>query len=156
MAYIGQIKDRSGNVVYPKTVLAAVDDYMPLNISQPSTLGIAHLNGSYDLAANSTYYQTIELPDVRLVSLQVHVASSVAVNSSNNHNLSLLSLPSNIRPMNGAICTQAAMGSDGAFATFYIEALSNGIVQVIYPSNITSSGNDHGYHAEFLYLAHKN
>lgn len=156
MAYIGQIKDHSGNMVYPKTVVAALTDYTPLNISAPSTLGISYLNGSYDTWANSTYYQTIELPDVRLVSLQVHVASSVPVNSSNNHHLSLLSLPSNIRPINGVICVQAATGTDGAFATFYVEALANGIVQVIYPSDVTSKGNDHGYNAEFLYLAHKN
>lgn len=156
MAYIGQIKDHSGNVVYPKTVVAALTDYTPLNISQPSTLGIAYLNGTYDERANGTYYQTIELPDTRLVSLEVNVASSVGVDSSNNHHLALLSLPSHIRPINSEVCVQAATGTDGAFATFYVEAASNGIVQVIYPTNINVGGNAHGYHASFLYLAPKN
>lgn len=155
MAYIGQIKDRSGNMVYPKTVVAALTDYTPLNISAPSTLGLAYLNGSYDAGANSTYYRTIELPDVRLVSLSVHLSSSTGVGDFNNHKLALLSLPSHIRPLDGVINVQAATGTNGAFATFYVEVQSNGIVQVIYPSNITTTGNQHGYHAEFLYLAAK-
>lgn len=154
MAYIGQIKDRSGNVVYPKTVVGALDDYTPLNISQPSTVGLAYLNGSFDAWANGTHYRTIELPDARLVSLSVHLQSTTLINSSNKHKLAVLSVPSNIRPLYGVDAIQGAMGNNGTNAMFVLELGGDGIVTAILPETYDSSIGT-GYHGEFLYLAVK-
>ena len=155
MAYIGQIKDRNGNVVYPKTVVSALTDYTPLNVSQPSTLGIAYLNGTYDDWANSTSYRTIELPDARIVVLSVHVKSSTKISASNKYHLALLSIPKNIRPLYGQIVTEAATGSNGVFAPFYLGVGKDGIVNVDLPTNVESEPNVTGFHAEFFYLAVK-
>lgn len=154
MAYIGQIKDRSGNVVYPRTVISALTDYTPLNISQPSTVGLAYLNGSFDSWANGTHYRTIELPDARLVSLSVHLQSTTLINSSNKHKLAVLSVPSNIRPLYGVDAIQGAMGNNGTNAMFVLELGGDGIVTAILPETYDSNIST-GYHGEFLYLAVK-
>ena len=156
MAYIGQIKDRNGNTVYPKTVVAALADYTPLNISQPTTLGIAYLNGSYDAWANATSYRTIELPDARIVALSVHVVSTTKISASNNFHLALLSIPSNIRPLYGQMVIEGATGSNGVFAPFYLGVGKSGTVSVDLPTNVESLPNTTGFHAEFFYLAAKN
>lgn len=155
MAYIGQIKDRNGNVVYPKTVVAALADYTPMNISQPSTLGIAYLNASYDCWANATHYRTIELPDARIVALSVHVSSTTKINAANNHHLAVLSVPTNIRPLYTVDNTQGAWGGDGTFAEFHLTLGTDGIVSVGIPNNMETDSRA-GYHAEFFYLALKN
>ncbi len=155
MAYIGQIKDHNGNVVYPKTVVAALADYTPMNISQPSTLGIAYLNGSYDHWANATHYRTIELPDARIVALSVHLKSTTQVDSSNNHELALLSIPSSIRPMYTVDAIQGAWSGDGTNGIFDMHVNTDGIVGVSLPNNYTGSPNTTGYHAEFFYLSLK-
>lgn len=155
MAYIGQIKDRNGNVVYPKTVVGALTDYTPLNISQPSTLGIAYLNGSFDSWANGTHYRTIELPDARLVSLSVHLQSTTPINSSNKHKLAVLSVPSNIRPLYAVDAIQGAMSGNGTNGMFVLELGGDGIITAILPETYDSNSGT-GYHGEFLYLAVKN
>lgn len=155
MAYIGQIKDRNGNAVYPKTVVDALVDYTPLNISQPSTLGIAYLNGSFDVWANSTHYRTIELPDARLVSLSVHVQSNTPINSSNKHKLAVLSVPTNIRPLYAVDVMQGAMSGNGTNGMFVLELSNDGIITAILPETYDSTAGT-GFHGEFLYLAVKN
>lgn len=154
MAYIGQIKDRNGNVVYPKTVVGALADYTPMNISAPSTLGLAYLNASHDTWANATHYRTIELPDARLVALSVHVSSTQSIGASNNHSMAVLSVPSNIRPMNGVAENYSMYDSNGIWASGEI-TIDNGIVTVHVPQNVTTNAN-FGFHAEFLYLSLKN
>lgn len=155
MAYIGQIKDRNGNVVYPRTVVEALTDYTPLNISAPSTLGITYLNGSFDSWANGTHYRTIELPDARLVSLSVHLQSTTPINSANKHKLAMLSVPSNIRPLYAVDVIQGSMGNNGTNGMFVLELGSDGIITAILPETYDSN-SETGYHGEFLYLAVKN
>lgn len=154
MAYIGKVKDDNGDVMYPQTQTKAIVDWTPLNVSAPSTLGLAYLNASYDIWANSTSYRTIELPDARIVALSVHVSSSQTIDSSNNHRLAVLSVPTNIRPLYSTTVVQGATAGDGTFAEFTITLTADGIVQVTIPQNVTT---DHvaGYHAEFFYLAKK-
>lgn len=155
MAYIGKMKDRNGNTVYPQTVVSALTDYKPMNVSQPSTLGIAYLNGSYDSWANATHYRTIELPDAYLVALSVHVNSTTVINSANNHKLAVLSVPSNIRPLYTAEVIEGAMGPNGLSGSMFVMSLSTeGIVTVVLPGNYDSN-NQTGYHGEFFYLAPK-
>ena len=154
MAYIGKIKDRNGNTVYPQTVVSALTDYTPMNVSQPSTLGISYLNGSYDDWANATHYRTIELPDARIVSLSVHVSSTTKISTDNGHHLSVLSVPTNIRPMYTVDVAQGATGSNGTFAQFNLSLTQDGLVTVFIPDNMETDSRA-GYHAEFLYLSLK-
>lgn len=154
MAYTAQMRDKDKNAMYPITLTEAIKDWTPLNISNPSTMGIAYLNGSYDDWANATHYRTIELPDARLVALSVHVSSSQVIDASNKHQLAVLSVPSNIRPMYGIATEYTLYGDQGIWASGEISLSNDGIVTVHIPTNITT---DHraGYHAEFLYLSLK-
>ena len=154
MAYIGQIKDRSGNMVYPKTVVAALADYTPMNILQPSTLGIAYLNGSYDHWANATHYRTIELPDARIVALSVHLKTSATIDNNNNHRLALLSIPSNIRPMHDLVSIQSP--AQNVDTEGVIDLSKDGVVTCRIPNTASATPNSFGFHAEFLYLSLKN
>lgn len=154
MACIGKMKDRNGNVVYPQTVVDAITDYEPMNVSQPTTLGLAYLNGAYDHWANSTKYRTIELPNARIVALSVHLKTTSVIDSSNNHRLALLSIPSNIRPMYTLTSMQSPAQNVSTEAT--IDLGNDGIVTGRIPTNATADPNGFGFHAEFLYLSLKN
>lgn len=156
MAYIGKIKDRNGDVVYPQTMLAAIPDYEPMRWTQETKEGIAYLNASYDHWTNATHYRTLEFPNMRLVLLSVHLKSGIKIDSANNHTLSLISIPSNIRPLYGTSVVQAATGGDGAYATFYLGVGTDGIVNVTLPNNMTGEPGSMGYHAEFFYASLKN
>lgn len=154
MAYIGKVKDDNGVVMYPQVKVAGIVDYTPMNISAPSTLGLAYLNASYDCWANSTKYRTIELPDARIVALSVHVSSTQKIDNSNNHHLAVLSVPSNIRPLYTVDVTQNAVGDNGIFGQFNISLNREGVVTVGIPSDMEMDFRA-GYHAEFFYLAMK-
>lgn len=62
MAYIGKMKDRNGNVVYPQTKLDGIIDYEPLKISDWSTTGIV-LAGNFGWDENSKGYRFVQLPN---------------------------------------------------------------------------------------------
>ena len=154
MAYIGKMKDRNGNVVYPQTVVDAITDYTPMDISQPSTLGIAYLNGSYDEWENATKYRTIELPNARFVALSVHLKTSATIDNNNNHRLALLSIPSNIRPMYDLVSIQSP--AQNVDTEGVIDLSKDGVVTCRIPNTASTTPNSFGFHAEFLYLSLKN